>query len=49
MLLGFCYWAVHSIDIALGRSGVFTPLLAGWMANLMFITFGGYLLLKLRY
>ncbi len=49
MVLGFCYWAVHSVNIALGRSGVFHPLLAGWMANLMFLALGGYLLLKLRY
>lgn len=49
LVVGFCYWATHSIAIALGRSGVLIPILAGWMANLVFISFGSYLFLKVRY
>jgi lipopolysaccharide export system permease protein len=48
-IVGFCYWTTHSISIALGRGGVLTPMLAGWMANLLFASFGLYLLLKVRY
>jgi lipopolysaccharide export system permease protein len=48
-LVGFCYWTTHSIAIALGRGGVVAPMLAGWMANALFASFGLYLLLKVRY
>lgn len=48
-VIGFCYWTTHSIAIALGRGGVLAPMLAGWMANLLFASFGLYLLLKVRY
>lgn len=49
LAVGFFYWTTHSVAIALGRGGVLTPVLAGWMANLVFVAFGGYLLLKVRY
>ncbi len=49
LVVGFCYWATHSISIALGRGGVLAPLFAGWMANFLFASFGLYLLLKVRY
>ena len=49
LAVGFFYWTTHSIAIALGRGGVLMPMLAGWMANLVFLAFGGYLLLKVRY
>lgn len=49
LAVGFCYWTTHSIAIALGRGGVLTPLIAGWMANLLFMSFGLYLMLKVRY
>lgn len=48
-IVGFCYWTTHSIAIALGRGGVLAPMVAGWMANLLFSSFGLYLLLKVRY
>jgi len=49
LAVGFCYWTTHSIAIALGRGGVLTPLLAGWMANLLFMSYGLYLMFKVRY
>lgn len=49
LAVGFFYWTTHSIAIALGRGGVLMPMLAGWMANVVFLAFGGYLLLKVRY
>ena len=49
LAVGFCYWATHSIAIALGRGGVLTPLIAGWMANVLFMSIGLYLMFKVRY
>jgi len=49
LVVGFCYWTTHSIAIALGRGGALTPMLAGWMADIVFASFGLYLLLKVRY
>jgi len=49
LAVGFCYWATHSIAIALGRGGALTPMIAGWMANVLFLSFGLYLIFKVRY
>ncbi len=49
LLLGFCYWVTHSLAIALGRSGALMPAVAGWLANMVFLTLGFYLFLKVRY
>lgn len=48
-IVGFCYWTTHSVSIALGRGGAMAPMLAGWMANILFASFGLYLLLKVRH
>ena len=48
-IVGFCYWTTHSLSIALGRGGALEPMLAGWMANLLFLSFALYLLLRVRY
>ena len=48
-IVGFCYWTTHSVAIALGRGGALAPMLAGWMANILFGSFGLYLLLKVRH
>jgi lipopolysaccharide export system permease protein len=49
LAIGFCYWATHSIAIAFGRGGVLPPMVAGWMTNVLFLSFGLYLMLKVRY
>jgi len=49
LAVGFCYWTTHSIAIALGRGGTLTPLIAAWMANVLFMSFGLYLMFKVRY
>jgi lipopolysaccharide export system permease protein len=49
LAVGFCYWATHSIAIALGRGGALAPMMAGWTANLLFMSFALYLMLKVRY
>ena len=48
LLVGFLYWAVHSVSLALGRSDVVPPLLAGWTANILFLAATGYLFLRVR-
>lgn len=49
LLIAFLYWTTHSVAVALGRSGVLMPVIAGWFANALFLSFGGYLLLRVRY
>ena len=49
LVIGFLYWATHSAALAFGRSGVVPPLLAGWAANLIFLSFAGYLFLRIRH
>lgn len=49
LVIGFLYWTTYSIAIALGRSGVMVPVLAGWLANLLFLSYGWYLYLKLNH
>ena len=46
LVIGFLYWTAHSIAIALGRSGIMLPMVAGWLANLLFLSYGSYLYLK---
>jgi len=35
LIIGFSYYAVHSLSIALGRADIWPPLLAAWMANIV--------------
>lgn len=49
LMIGFFYWATHSVAIAFGRGGALPPMLAGWMTNILFLSYGLYLLLKVRY
>lgn len=49
LVIGFLYWATHSIAIAFGHGGVLPPLVAGWLTNALFLSYGLYLLLKVRY
>ncbi|MGH7181013.1 MAG: LPS export ABC transporter permease LptG [Nitrospiraceae bacterium] len=49
LAVGFCFWTTHSITIALGRGGVLAPLIASWMANVLFLSVGLYLIFKVRY
>lgn len=49
LAVGFLYWTAHSVAIALGHSGALAPPLAGWLANLLFASFGSALLLQVRH
>jgi len=48
LFIGFAYWATHSIAIALGRTAVLSPIMAGWTANALFLSLGSYLFLRVR-
>jgi lipopolysaccharide export system permease protein len=49
LVIGFLYWSTHSVAIALGHSGALAPALAGWLANLLFASFGSALFLQVRH
>lgn len=49
LAIGFLYWTAHSVAIALGHSGALAPPMAGWLANLLFLSFGTALFLQIRH
>jgi lipopolysaccharide export system permease protein len=49
LVIGFLYWTTHSIALALGHSGVLRPEFAGWLANLVFLSYGSALLMQIRH
>lgn len=49
LVIGLLYWTTHSIAIKLGNTSVLAPVMAGWFANGLFLSFGLYLILKVRY
>jgi lipopolysaccharide export system permease protein len=36
IVIGFSYWLVFAFTMSLGRSGTLPPLLAAWLANILF-------------
>lgn len=49
LAIGFLFWATHSVGITLGRNGALVPIVAGWIAWIMFFVFSLNLFLKVRY
>jgi lipopolysaccharide export system permease protein len=49
LVVGFFYWAAHSVAIAFGRGGALPPIVAGWTTNTLFLSYALYLMLKVRY
>ena len=49
LMVGFFYWAAHSVAIAFGRGGALPPIVAGWTTNTLFLSYALYLMLKVRY
>ena len=45
----FLFWASHSVGIALGHSGALPPIIAGWIASLLFLSVSLNFFLKIRY
>ncbi len=48
MAIGFVYYVLFALCISLGHSGVLPPLVAAWAVNILFASFGLYLLLKVE-
>ncbi|NNG00669.1 MAG: LPS export ABC transporter permease LptG [Desulfobacteraceae bacterium] len=46
LILAFLYWTLYSFCMSLGYGEKIPPFLAAWSANIMFLCFGGYILLN---
>jgi lipopolysaccharide export system permease protein len=42
--IGFIYWVVFAISVAIGYSGTFPPFIAAWAPNIFFGLIGGFIL-----
>lgn len=42
----FLYWILYSFCLSLGYGGILPPIIASWMANLIFLSFGSLILLN---
>jgi lipopolysaccharide export system permease protein len=48
IVIGFSYWLVFAFAMSLGRSGTLPPLLAAWMANILFGAASVFMFLRVR-
>lgn len=48
LILGTLYWVFHSLAVAMGHAQWIPPLLSAGLANLLFLSIGGYLFLGIR-
>jgi len=48
IFIGFSYFIVHAFSMSLGRSGVMPPLLAAWIANILFLAAAAFLFSRVR-
>jgi lipopolysaccharide export system permease protein len=46
VIVGFSYWVLNSVSLALGYAGHLPPMLSAWSTNLLFSSSGLYLLLS---
>jgi lipopolysaccharide export system permease protein len=46
--IGFSYWLVHAFSMSLGRSGTISPLIAAWLANVLFGITAAMMYLRVR-
>jgi lipopolysaccharide export system permease protein len=44
LVIGFIYWVVFAISVAMGYSGTFPPFIAAWAPNIFFGLIGGFIL-----
>ncbi len=49
LVLGFGYWLIFGFSLSFGRAGFFAPLISAWLTNILFTSFGIFLLLTVRY
>jgi len=48
LLIGTCYWIVHSVALSMGHAGLIAPPLASSLANALFLSGGLYLYIGIR-
>jgi lipopolysaccharide export system permease protein len=48
IMTAFCYWGIYSFCLSLGYGDMIPPLIAAWMANIIFFCIGGFLLLNIE-
>ena len=48
IILALSYWIVMSLFVALGKSGLLTPVLAAWTPNIIVLGAASYLFLTVR-
>jgi len=48
IIIGFSYWIVHAFSVSFGRSGTLHPILAAWVANILFLLMGLVLSRRIR-
>ena len=44
IMIGFIYWLVFAISVAMGHSGTLPPFIAAWAPNIFFALIGGFIL-----
>ena len=49
LIISFLFWATNSVGITLGKSGALLPVVAAWIACVMFFVVSLNLFLKVRY
>ena len=48
IVIGFSYWVVFAFALSLGRSGTLPPLLAAWLANIIFGSAAAVMFFRVR-
>lgn len=46
MAIGFIYYVINAVGLALGKGGIFEPMLSAWLANIIFCLTATYLIAK---
>jgi len=48
ILIGFVFYSVHAVSLAMGKAGVLHPLISAWFSNVFFFAAGLYFMKKCR-
>jgi len=46
-MVAFTWWIINSIGLSLGEASQLNPLLAAFMADIIFLSFGVYLIMDI--
>ena len=48
ILIGFIFYSVHAVSLAMGKAGILPPLFSAWFSNVFFFVAGLYFMKKCR-